>query len=206
MKYLPIAGTDGWNDAWCRDDSDFGTMMIAEGFTSLRAGDRPFRWSTALDGLLGEDRDWEAASYALYYFLLGVPYADRNLIAHSHGGQLPILLAASGFPIRSLTTVGTPARDDMPLEAAEAFIGFHQHIYDLKRDLWGWLGSVGDASLRLERRLNDPRVRNIGIADISHSKVLRDTTYIPFWQSKGWLENIRQSTPVERALAAAEVR
>jgi hypothetical protein len=197
VKYLPIAGTNGWRDAWTREDSDFGRLMRAEGFELLRAGERPFRWSTALDGLLGEDRQWEAGADALYYFLRTVPLADRNLIAHSHGGQLPIILAAAGFLIRSLTTVGTPCRDDVPVAAAEHFIQFHQHIYDLRRDLWGWLGQVGDHELRHARTFPDPRVKNIGVADISHAKVLRDPTYIALWKTQGWLENVRRVPAVE---------
>jgi hypothetical protein len=192
VKYIPIAGTHGWGrDTWMKADSDFGRMMTAEGFELLRCGDRPFRWSTALDGLFGDDREWEAASDALYFFLRFVPIEDRNIIAHSHGGQLPLLVAASGFPIRSLTTIGTPVRDDIPVAAAEGFIGFHQHIYDTKRDLMGWLGQVGDYQLRTERTFPDRRVKNIGVADIRHSKVLRDPQYIPLWQSRGWLDNIR---------------
>jgi hypothetical protein len=191
MKYIPIAGTDGWRDTWMQADSDFGQMMAAEGFELLRAGDRPFRWSTALDGWFGDDRQWEAGADALYFFLRFVPLEDRNIVAHSHGGQLPAFLCASGFPIRSLTTVGTPVRNDVPWIAAEGQIGFHQHIYDTKRDLWGWLGQVGDHQLRTERTFSDKRVKNIGVADISHSKVLRDPKYIPLWQSQGWLQNIR---------------
>ncbi len=196
MKYLPIAGTDGWNDAWVKAKSDFGQMMAAEGFELLLAGDRPFRWSTALDGLFGDDRQWAAGADALYYFLRFVPLEDRNLICHSHGGQLPAFVCASAFPIRSLTTVGTPVRDDVPWSAAEGFIGFHQHLYDLKRDLWGWLGQVGDHDLRTERTFPDNRVKNIGVADISHSKVLRDPKCIPLWQSQGWLQNIRNVAAV----------
>lgn len=196
MKYLPIAGTNGWRDTWTRADSDFGRMMTAEGFELLFAGDRPFRWSTALDGLFGDDREWAAGADALFYFLRTVPVNDRNLVAHSHGGQLALLLAASGFPIRTLTTVGTPPRDDMPLAAAEHAIGFHQHIYDLKRDFMGWLGQVGDHDLRTERALPSAHVKNIPVADISHSKILRDPKYIPLWKTEGWLNNLRVAVGV----------
>jgi hypothetical protein len=193
MNYVPIAGTWDWGnrDNWTQATSPFGKMMTAEGFELLHCGDRPFRWATALDGWFGDDREWEAAADALYFFLRFVPLEDRNLIAHSHGGQLVSFLCASGFPIRSLTTIGTPVRDDVPWKVAEAVIGFHQHIYDLKRDLIGWLGQVGDHELRMERTFPDNRVKNIGVADISHSKVLRDPKFIPLWQSRGWLQNIR---------------
>jgi pimeloyl-ACP methyl ester carboxylesterase len=170
-------------------------MMQREGFELLTVDGRPFRWSTALDGLFGEDRDWEASADALGWFLRGVPYADRNLIGHSHGGTVALLLAGSGFPLRSLTTVGTPPRDDVPLAAAEHWITFHQHLYDLRRDLWGWLGQVGDHELRTERALPDPHVTNIAVLDIRHSRALRDPKYIALWGTEGWLENIRRAAP-----------
>jgi hypothetical protein len=197
VKYIPVAGTDGWRDGWVTADSTFGQMMTAEGFELLRCGDRPFRWSTALDGLFGDDREWEAAADALYFFLWTTPYADRNILAHSHAGQVCAFLAASRFPLRSLTTIGTPVRDDVPWAKAEEYIGFHQHIYDLKRDLIGWLGQVGDHELRMERTFPDNRVKNIGVQDIRHSKVLRDPKYIPLWQTQGWLQNIRAAAPMD---------
>lgn len=193
LRYIPVAGTHGWFDAWTTADSPFGLMMTAEGFNVSRAGERAYRWSGAIDGLLGDDRDWEAAADSLYYFSRDLAYADLNFIAHSHGGQLVLLLAASGFPIRTLTTVGTPPREGAQFARAEQFIGFHQHIYDLKRDFWGWLGQVGPKQLRMERAYADPRVTNIGIANISHAKVLRDPKHIPLWQTKGWLEAIRRA-------------
>jgi hypothetical protein len=194
MKYLAIAGTNGWRDNWTHDDSPFGTMMAAEGFESLLCDGRRFRWSTALDGLLGDDREWEAAADALYYFLRLVPLEDRNLIAHSHGGQLPLILAASGFPLRSLTTVGTPPRADVPVTLAQAHIGLHQHIYDMRRDWMGWLGQIGERELRFDRTYRDPKVLNLGVDRISHSKVLRDPEFIPLWPLRGWLANIRRGT------------
>lgn len=191
MKYLPIAGTNAWRDKWTRADSPFGLMMKAEGFEPLLAGGRQFRWSTGLDGLFGDDREWEAASDAAYFFLRDSAYEDRNLIAHSHGGQVALILAASGFHIRTLTTVGTPPRENIPVAAAEENIGFHQHIYDVHRDLWGWLGQVGAKQLHFERSFANAHVVNFPVAGISHSTLLRDPKRFHYWKDNGWLENIR---------------
>lgn len=200
-KYVPIAGTHAWGDGWITDESPFAAMMRAEGFEPLRSGDRPFRWSTALDGLLGEDHDWQAAADALYWFLRPIPVGDRNIIAHSHGGQVALLLASSGVPLRSLTTVGTPCRDDIPVAIAEHAIGFHQHLYDLRRDWWGWFGAIGDHELSLRRSFADPHVVNLPVKDIRHAKILRDPQYIPLWRSQGWLWNIRAAAAVQGVYA-----
>ena len=210
MKYIPVAGTHGWRNGWTNDDSLFGHMMAAEGFTSSRAGDRVYQWSGALDGLLGQDLDWQAASDSLYYFSRDMDYADRNYIAHSHGGNIVLILAASKFPIRTLTTVGTPPREGPEFSHAEDYIGLHQHIYDLRRDLWGWLGQIGPSQLHLERSYSDKRVINIPIGGIDHAGVLRDPKYIPLWQTQGWLETIRRQpltllAPVPKVAAAIDL-
>lgn len=195
-RYLPIAGTWAWNDAWCmRDDSPFALMMAREGFAPLRAQDgRRFRWSTALDGLFGDDRHWLAGTDALYYFLQTVPLEHRNFIAHSHGGQLPLHLASQGVQIRSLITVGTPKRADVDSEAAAKNIGTWLHIYDLKRDWIQWLGQVGDKQLNAERSFRIPRVVNHPLTGIGHSKILRDERFLHYWTANGWLDVLR--TPV----------
>lgn len=194
-RYVPIAGTHAWRDGWCVDDTHpFTRMMQAHNFSPVRARDgRPFRWSTAVDGLFGDDREWQAGAEALYYFLDPIPYADRNLIAHSHGGQVAILCAAGGCPIRTLTTVGTPPRSDMPIAAALARIAFWQHVYDRHCDWWGWLGQLGEGTGDLGRRFPYSRVVNYGLPDVAHSKILRDEKSFHFWADLGLLANIESA-------------
>lgn len=196
MKYVALAGTHAWGDSWIHADSDFGRMMTAEGFELLTMGGRAFRWSTALDGLLGADQDWEAAADALYFFLCRTPFEHRNVIAHSHSGQIALFLAASGLKLRTLTTVGTPVRDDVPVQRAERYITLHQHIYDLHRDWWGWLGKFGDHELSLSRAFQDPHVLNLPVANIRHAKILRDPEHVALWKTQGWLWNIRAAAAV----------
>lgn len=191
MRYMPLAGTHAWRDAWTRADSDFGRLMAGEGFAIILAGGRPYRWSTALDGLIGADRNWEAAADSAFYFLRDVPFEDLNLIGHSDGGNVALILAASGFRIRTLTTIGTPPREEINLVDAEAHIEFHQHIYDLRRDLWGWLGQVGPGQLHFDRKFNHPRVLNIALEGIGHSSILRDAAQLHFWRDAGAIANIR---------------
>ncbi len=185
VRYVPIAGTFAWGDGWVIDDNDpFTVFMNERGFRPIRAQDgRPFRWSTNLAGLLPWRglRDWEAGGDALAYFLEPVPYADRNLIAHSHGGQPPAFAAASGVKIRSLTTVGTPVRTDVPWDAAEPNIGRHVHVYDETWDWMGWLGAIGDSHISGIRYFANCGVYNVGLKQIDHSKILRDRMYFHFW-------------------------
>lgn len=204
MRYIPVGGTHSWNDGWWKDDQDpFALMLAARGHYPVRHRDgRPFRWSGALDGLLGQDRDWQAAADSLAYFLDRVPFADRNIIAHSHGGSVALICAASKVPIRTLTTIGTPHRLEVDAVLAKTYIAFWQHIYDVKRDLWQWLGQIGPNQLGAERRFLIAGVVNYGLEGISHSKVLTDPKMFPYWDDHGWLHNI-ETAGGEVAIAAA---
>jgi hypothetical protein len=198
---VPVAGTHAFRGGWWKDPTHpWAVMMAANGFILQRRKDgSAYRWSTALDGLFRLNDDWEAAADSLGDFLdLCVPYEHRNLAAHSHGGQPSIILAARGFPIRSLVTVGTPVRDDVPAAEAARQIqsrgGLWIHVYDLKRDWTQWLGSVGDGELRNRRRFNIPSVVNDGIPDIDHSGVFEKPLGRGYWKERGWLGMIRKLT------------
>jgi pimeloyl-ACP methyl ester carboxylesterase len=196
LRYIPVTGTNGWEDPWAlRDDSPFSCMMAGQHLRPVRATDgRPFRWTTRLNGVKfwGEERDWEAGEDALYYFAEPLPYADLIFIAHSHGGQLVIKLAASGLHIRTLVTVGTPVRKDVPTVEAAKNIGQWIHIFDLKRDWTQWWGQVGDLSLKNDRSFLISGVQNDGVPKISHSNILKDPEYFDHWNTYGWIEAIKQ--------------
>jgi hypothetical protein len=192
MRYIPVAGTGGWQATWIHEDSDFGRMMTAAGCASVRTGNRLFRWDGAIDGIDGDNATWESYAEALFYFSRDLRYEDLNYICHSHAGQIALLLAASGFKLRSLTTVGTPIRPEIDLAKAEDNIGFHQHIIDDRFDVIGFLGSwrLGRFDLLRKRSMPDPRVRNIPVRGISHSKVLTEREHISKWITEGWLSSM----------------
>lgn len=197
FRYIPIAGTDAWRDGWVVDnDHPFPQFMKTQGFTPIRADDgRPFRWSTRLTGLKlwNEERDWIAGADALYYFIKGIPFFDRIVFAHSHGGQVAAICAASRVPIRCLVTIGTPVRTDIPWSQAEQYIGTHIHVYDDRWDWMGWLGSIGDGHISDRRDFPHPDVRNVALKGISHSKIVRDSNAFHWWVDGNILELVRES-------------
>lgn len=198
VRYVGVAGTWAYQDPWYSDnESPFAKMMRGAGFAAVRAVDgRPFRWSTELDGVKFWERhaQWEAGADALYYFCEYLPYEDRNIIAHSHGGQVALIAAASGLKLRTLTTVGTPVRNDVPAAKAAANIAFWQHIYDKDFDKMGWIGSWFDRKWSSDRTFKDiEAVHRLPLKDIDHSKVLREEAHITKWLTEGWAENIRHS-------------
>lgn len=197
LRYIPIAGTDAWRDGWVVDnDHPFPHFMRANGLTPIRGDDgRPFRWSTRLTGLKpwNDERDWIAGADALYYFLKGIDYYDRIVFAHSHGGQVAAICAASKVPLRCLVTIGTPVRTDIPWVTAEQYIGTHIHVFDDKWDWMGWLGSIGDGKISDRRDFGLPEVHNVALKGISHSKIVRDEAAFHWWIDGRLLEFVRSS-------------
>lgn len=196
-RYIPVPGTWGWNDAWYSDPaSDFIVTLALQGFAPIRAADgRPFRWSTELDGVMFWRRhaQWQAGADALVYFCEHLPYEDRNLIAYSHGGAVALMAAASGFKIRSLTTISTPCRNDIGAREALAHLGFWQHIYDADWDPSATWGGLFDFDWSLDRTFKHlgANLRRYPMKGIGHGKILTDARYLQLWDSEPWLENIR---------------
>lgn len=87
MIAILVSGTWGEKDLhpWWSPDSPFAGMLREAGAT---LPPEPFRWSTDLDGVIGENRVWETAGAALTWFAhKHSPGEAVNLVAHSHGGQ-----------------------------------------------------------------------------------------------------------------------
>jgi len=186
FRFLAIAGTGNRLHQWCHDyNSLFMQAMRAEGGEPITLPDGSlYSWSGKLQGLLwyGEN-EWEMESYRVGDILERVPYEDRIVFAHSHGGQIIIKLTARGFKIRTLTTIATPYRPNLHPERSAENIGFWQHVYDPEKD---WiaslrhkiqqhtgLGNIGGGG-GLERRFiipTAPNILNVGIPGVRHSGI-----------------------------------
>lgn len=186
--FVLIGGSFEYYRTWYLDrTAPFLSMMFQQGFTPIAP---PFRWN---GGVLPVD--WCAASDAMFYLLRDVPYEDRNIIAYSNGGQVALEFAARWrFSIRTLTTVGTPCRFDVPVDLAEDYIAYHQQIYD-ERDPIKQLGEW-DWPLGCKREFAE--ARNYNMRDTWHGGVFFVPMYIRYWVQMGWLDAIRYlATPVE---------
>lgn len=219
MRIICVAGTWAANPPWIEDPCHPFQQMLARAGVQVARSPRtgePFRWPTGLSGLPFVGRDlWPTWGKALLDFAREFPYEDRNVLAHSHGGQVAIYALALGAPIglsqtpapvrfRTLTTVGTPVRADVPAVQAATNVRYWQHIIDkdrdwiatVKRHLPRQLGGVGDNAL-LGREFRIPGVNNILATDIDHSDVLTDPEDIELWASQHWLEGIRTAGGLE---------
>ncbi len=210
--YVPVPGTHGWPDdahAWWRWHSPLACYLARRGLSVL-APDRPFVWSTDLDGLRfwrrwigrgGTHRDWRAAGAALGFYLVcrdpqcphGVPYDDRNLIAHSHGLQ-PVLYAAAASRapfIRRLLSIGSPIRADMRtvIDGALPKIGRWLHVTTTGFDLMQILGRLGDGRIGAPALPRSVEVRRI--PGIGHSDLLTDRAAFALWDRHGLIDFLR---------------
>jgi len=177
-------------------------MLASHG---LHAGAfEPFRWSGDLTGLARllpwnwfsspESRDWQAGAQALRYLLeprgCPVPFSQRNVIAHSHGGQVALLAAASGLRIRRLVTVSTPVRADMVNTIVKARPNIERwlHIYDpTLKDRMQVLGELGDGRLGWKRSFPAADV-NVSVAGAGHSGMLTQPEWFPQWKQRGLID------------------
>lgn len=207
---LLVQGTHGWgrddNVQWWECRSPFCLFLRRSDISTL-GGDRPFIWSTDLDGVGFFHRkgrrhiNWESAGYNLHSYLRPplsshfddyVPLADRNLIAHSHALQVVAYACANGLKINRLVTIGSPVRSDMADVYAKARknIGVWTHVHSDGSDRIQWFGELFDGHLGIVREapLAD---RNILIASVSHSRLLNDSTCFPFWQTTGLLSFLK---------------
>lgn len=185
FRYMCLAGTGGRIHTWAHDPlspfqqelHDLGGEPITNRFGEL------YTWSGKLNGTFwtGDD-EWHREADVVEAWLRDVPLADRILFAHSHGGQIPIILARRGFKIRTLTTFATPYRPNLGPEEAAQHIGFWQHVYDPEKD---WiastkrrlgLGGIGGGGWP-ERRFMIPGVINVAIPEIRHSRAF--TEHLP---------------------------
>jgi pimeloyl-ACP methyl ester carboxylesterase len=201
IQYITVPGTWGYdgddNKEWWYPGSLFSQYLGKLGFDQRLVCEEPYVWSSNVDGAdwmryFGKrpsHRDWTSAAKAFKYYIHDIPYEDRNIIAHSHGGQV-VAYAALDTPIRNLITVGTPVRSDMEnvYKAARPSIGYWAHVYSAKSDFYQVFGELFDGRLGIFRKMPQADV-NINIPSVGHSKILKDPTQFNHWDSlAGYLE------------------
>lgn len=202
-RFISVLGTHGWPDDpsrewWWPGDahtapSPLCQFLAGHGILPARP-DRPMKWSGDVDGIPGSGKDWEAGAESLTYYAECLPYELRNVIAHSHGGQVALLAAADGLKLRSLIMVGTPVRKDIekfiaPLAVRN--IGRVLHITDAQWDAWGLLGGLFDFRLSFRRHFLVPGIVSEKVKGIGHAEILRDQKRFALWEQHGWLDVLR---------------
>jgi hypothetical protein len=209
--YTALAGTHGWRggkptSGWHMADSPWWRLLAEQDLVMLNP-DRPFQWSTDLNGWRSWRRlvgiadwpsDWHAAAQALTYYFWPVtdptgahiPIADRTLVVHSHGLQ-PVLLACGqyGLKIPRLLSVCSPWRRDMHAiaEAARPNIGQWLFVHT-ERDRWQrW----GEGRLLLNSSACPIADWCDNIPGVGHSGLLTDPKHFPYWRDLGYIDFLK---------------
>lgn len=194
VTYIPIPGTDSWDEdennyQWWERGSEFCRHMATQNLILHAAG--ALEWSTSLDGIPTRKGHviWKGAAKHLVCHLERVPLHQRNLIAHSHGGNVVFHALAYGLRINNLITVGTPVRSDMEASILKGLgnCAYWHHIYDSKTDRVSIMGALFDGSLRIRHHF-DLADSQDNIKGIGHSKILNDYQSIQLWDynQMGW--------------------
>lgn len=151
----------------------------------------PFWWTANLDGIIGKNRDWEAAGAQLRWYVQAKllvcgqdAHETVHLVAHSHGGAVCgyALAAEEPVTVQTLITVATPVRDDMQhvWELARRRVALWVHIYT-DGDWWQWLGSRFDGSFRFQRTMPLADY-NLFVSGESHGSLMTPT----LWTDRAW--------------------
>jgi pimeloyl-ACP methyl ester carboxylesterase len=202
--YLPVAGTWGYDgdpdpSEWWHPYSPWANFMAGRNIFHLDP-DEPFVWDGAIDGLnwpwstsRQKNLGWMAAATQLKRWLKTVPVCDRNIVAHSHGGQVALYCAMS-LPINRLVTVSTPVRAEMDAVARAAvcnIAGGWWHLHGDWKDRWQIFGGLMDGACRIERRFLIPGVVNMGFPGIGHTDLLCNPDRFPLWEREGIVAFLR---------------
>jgi hypothetical protein len=194
VTYIPIPGTDAWDEdennfQWWERGSEHQRHMATQGLVLHACG--ALEWSTALDGVPTRKNHviWKGAAKHLLCHLERVPLAQRNLIAHSHGGNVVFHALAYGLRINNLITVGTPVRADMEPIILQGLgnCNYWHHIYDSSGDRISLYGALFDGRWRIKHDF-DLADSQDNVKDIGHSRILNDYQHMPLWNhdQKGW--------------------
>ncbi len=146
-RAILVAGTYGYRGtvpagAWWAPGSPFARMIEGLGVSVAGSGEgeRPFVWSSDLDGIFeSEHVDWRAGGAALYEYVVPslcagarVAPKDTTIVCHSHGLQPVLYALASGLQCNHLVSVCSPIRADMQAvtKIARANVKTWTHLYD----------------------------------------------------------------------------
>ena len=181
-----ILVTGTWGGTWAQQGSMFRLLLASE---RIRVPEC-FEWSGDVSGVPsltanGRHSDWRAGAASLTYFLRGFPYEQRNVLCHSHGGQLAAYAAAEkDCWIRRLLTISTPVRSDMlPVWVqAKPNIGHWTHVASKRGDWMLRLGEMFDGGWGWRRTMPSADC-NILIPRIGHSGLLTDRDHFHHWPS-----------------------
>lgn len=212
-RFLPVAGTHGWRGqpvgGWWQQGSPWLRYMREQGFAPY-APDRPFIWTTHLDGIwpfsgraCAQHLTWQAAGDNLYAYLVPPLHGgdangvaprpiETRLVVHSHAAQVVAYACARGLKVRRLITVGSPVREDMTSvwAAARPHIDRWVHVHSDHSDRWQWLGTIGDGVFGIVRRM--PLAdRNVSIRGVGHTGILTEPEAFGWWEAEGLVEELR---------------
>ena len=192
VRILLVAGTkppgavptpaDWWHPA-----AAFVRALQAAGHT-LASPDDLFSWTGDVEGLVGDDREWQEAAKALRWYLQLYPV--DAIISHSHGGNVVALALAGGAMVDVLITVATPVRPELADAYAQTHlrVGRWTHLRSDGADYWQRWGTRTWRDWlrpwrwgRFERDMASADC-NVFVPGISHAGLLAPA----LWSERGW--------------------
>ncbi len=192
-------GEDAHDEYW-EPDSSFAKFLNQNDCELASVDGDPFIWSTALTGVSplswfgkhDKHTAWVAAGMNFKHYMKDVPLKDRNVITHSHGGQVMAYACANGLELRSVLTLMMPVRKDMndAYRVAANNIGWWTHVHSDWSDLIQIWGSLFDGRLGIHRECEYADC-NTTIPKVGHSTILRDPSRFHIWNDYQLFANFK---------------
>lgn len=159
-------------DEWWKPGSPFWSECVNQGKTPTS-----FPWDTDLEGVIGLNDHWIRAGSRL----CKIAANGCVIVAHSHGGQVAVYAAAMGLKIKTLITLATPVRPDVPYDKARVNIDRWVHCYGDYEDYVQILGE-----LMLFRFWKLRRSMPLANYNLQFSGDHSSLHYVTTWNKMGW--------------------
>lgn len=193
-----VSGTNGVYDReeWTQRAHPFRRVISQCGCVMVNE-DRPYGWTTTVDGVFGANTVWPVEGANLYNYLVPVRCPDRQVpsrellvIAFSYGVNVALHAFAAGLK-GHLISVNPPIREDMMATAYAARLNIRRwlNLYGNWKDVWAFLGGIRDGHVGLRYQWPDYiGVDRQELVDGPHGDAVRNAVHYRKWP--GWITEV----------------
>lgn len=201
LPVILVPGTWGMGRPkdWDSPTSSYSALLAKFGLEHPNP-DRPFVWSTEIDGIDDKHWTWMASGANLFNYIVPaiapehrIPPSKTRIVCHSHALQVVLYACKMGLRVNNLVSVGSPVRKDMMKVAEEARPNIKHWLHlAADGDKMQMFGEFFDGHWGIRRQHPLADVNDKMPKDAGHGNVLRDQRYFDLWISKGWISFLKR--------------
>lgn len=193
LRYIIVNGTHGATRHGDFDAPGSKFLATLDNLAEPVCREQPYCWSTALEGIDGDNIEWLVAGANLFQYAVPPLCPDRRVkseellvIAFSHGVQVALYAFSMGLKGRFIS-VNPPIREDMLAVARDARHNMVSwtNLYGNWKDTWAIFGAIRDGNWGLRRQYPENFCTRQVLVPGGHGAALREDKYYPMW--KEWV-------------------